>query len=128
MQEEITKIIQMVEDGKVSSEEASKLISALNEDKEASESSTSKGAYMGKSVKINIHSQGKEAVNMRIPIRFVKWILKTGHGFASAIPEAKAYVDDIDMDAVMAAIDQGAEGKIIDMETEEGDSIAVYIE
>lgn len=128
MQEEIARIIHMVEEGKINSEEASKLISALNEDKEPAETSTSKSTYMKKSVKINIRSEDKETLNVSVPIRFVKWILKTGHGIASAIPEAKAYVDDIDMNAVMDAIDHGAEGKIIDMDTEEGDSIAVYIE
>lgn len=125
MQEEITKIIRMVEDGKVSSEEASELISALKEDRTTS---TPSDGYMGKSVKIRIRSDNKDIVRVNIPIRFVKWILKTGHGIASSIPEAKAYANDIDMDVVMHAIDHGIEGKIIDLDTEEGESITVYIE
>lgn len=125
MQEEIAKIINMVEEGKISSEEASELISALKED---DVTSTPDKAYMGKKVKIRIRSEGKEKVRVNIPIRFVKWILKTGHGIASSIPEAKAYADDIDMDVVMHAIDNGIDGKIIDMDTEDGESIAVYIE
>jgi len=125
MQEEIAKIITMVEEGKVSSEEASELINALKEDEHAGDEGKS---YMGKKLKIRISSEEKEKVRVNIPIRLVKWVLKTGHGIASSIPEAKAYADDIDMDVVMQAIDNGIDGKIMDLDTEEGDSIAIYIE
>lgn len=125
MQEEIAKIITMVEEGKVSSEEASELINALKEDEHAGDEGKS---YMGKKLKIRISSEEKEKVRVNIPIRLVKWVLKTGHGIASSIPEAKAYADDIDMDIVMQAIDNGIDGKIMDLDTEEGDSIAIYIE
>src|SRR5699024_2570663 len=125
MQDEIAKIIKMVEEGKVSAEEASELINALKEDEETH---IPDKEYMGKKVKIRIRSEDKEKVRVNIPIRFVKWILKTGHGVASSIPEAKAYADDIDLDVVMHAIDNGIDGKIIDLDTEDGESIAVYIE
>ena len=125
MQEEIAKIITMVEEGKVSSEEAGELINALKEDEHAGDKGKS---YMGKKLKIRISSEEKEKVRVNIPIRLVKWVLKTGHGIASSIPEAKAYADDIDMDIVMQAIDNGIDGKIMDLDTEEGDSIAIYIE
>lgn len=125
MQEEIAKIIAMVEEGKISSEEASELINALKEDQHGGDQSSS---YMGKKLKIRISSDEKEKVRVNIPIRFVKWILKTGHGIASNIPEAKAYADDIDMDVVMHAIDNGIDGKIMDLDTEEGDSIVIYID
>ncbi len=125
MQEEIAKIITMVEEGKVSSEEASELINALKEDEHAGDEGKT---YLGKKLKIRISSEEKEKVRVNIPIRLVKWVLKTGHGIASSIPEAKAYADDIDMDIVMQAIDNGIDGKIMDLDTEEGDSIAIYIE
>ena len=128
MQEEISKIIQMVEAGKISSEDASELINALKEEETDHATSTNDKGFMAKSVKFRIRSEGKDNVNISIPIGFVKWILKTGHGIASSIPEAKAYADDIDMDVVMHAIDHGMEGQIIDLETEEGESVAVYIE
>lgn len=125
MQEEIAKIIRMVEEGKVSSEEASELINALKEDEHAENQGKQ---YMGKKLKIRISSEKKEKVKVNIPIRLVKWVLKTGHSIASSIPEAKAYADDIDMNVVMQAIDNGIDGKIMDLDTEEGDNIAIYIE
>src|SRR5690625_3254986 len=94
MQEEIAKIITMVEEGKVSSEEAGELINALKEDEHAGDKGKS---YMGKKLKIRISSEEKEKVRVNIPIRLVKWVLKTGHGIASSIPEAKAYADDIEI-------------------------------
>src|SRR5699024_8696811 len=124
-QDEMIRIIQMVEEGKISSEEASELISALKED---DDTNSSEKNYMGKHVKIRIGSANKEKVRVNIPIRYVKWILKTGYGIASSIIEAKLYIKDNGVNLVIKEIDNGVEGKIIDLDREEGESIAVYIE
>lgn len=128
MQEEISKIITMVEEGKLASDEASALIAALKEgDQEGPVSAPEKG-YLKKHLKVRIHSGEKENVRVNIPLRFVKWLLKTGHGIATSIPEAKAYADDINLDDILYAIDHGFTGNIIDLDTEEGERIVISIE
>lgn len=127
MKEEMKRIMLMVEEGKLSTDEAAELLTALKEERQE-EQPESKQSTLGKMLKIRVTSDEKENVRLNIPIRFVKWILKTGHGIAAAIPDAKPYVEDVDMEVVMRAIDEGVEGKIIDIETDEGETVAIYIE
>jgi len=129
MKEEIRRIMQMVEEGKLSSDEATELMNALNEPPEQTKETVEPNqSYMGRSLKIRIKEKDKERVRLNIPIKFVKWVLKTGHGIAQAIPDAKPYIEDIDLNVVMQAIDNHEIGKIIDLTTEEGEEIILYIE
>lgn len=129
MKEEIRRIMQMVEEGKLSSDEATELMNALNEPPEQTKKTVEPNqSYMGRSLKIRIKEKDKERVRLNIPIKFVKWVLKTGHGIAQAIPDAKPYIEDIDLNVVMQAIDNHETGKIIDLTTEEGEEITLYIE
>src|SRR5699024_4176565 len=129
MKEEIRRIMQMVEEGKLSSDEATELMNALNEPPEQTkETEETNRYYMGRSLKIRIKEKDKERVSLNIPSKFVKWLLKTGHGIAQAIADAKPYIEDIDLNVVMQAIDNHETGKIIDLTTEEGEEITLYIE
>ncbi|MFD2131998.1 hypothetical protein ACFSKI_12345 [Pseudogracilibacillus auburnensis] len=125
MKDEIAKIIVMVQEGKIDSEEAGELIQALKED---SSPASSSGSYLGKMLKIRVKSDTQENVRVNIPVRFVRFLLKMGHGIAANIPEAKEYVKDIDVDLIMHAIDQEMEGKIVDIESDDGETVAIYIE
>lgn len=126
MKAEIAKILTMVQEGKISSDEASELIQALKTD-EKSESESS-NSYLGKMLKIRVQSDTQDNVNINVPIRLVKFFLKMGQGIAANIPEAKAYMEDIDFDLIIEAIDNELEGKIVDIESKEGETVAVYIE
>ena len=124
MKDEIAKIFAMVEEGKITSDEASELIAEMkNETK-----STPNNSYLGKMLKIRVKSETQENVRMNIPIRLVKFLLKMGHGIASQIPEAQKYVDDIDVDLLLEAIDNEMEGKIVDVQSDDGETVEVFIE
>ena|SRR5690625_631741 len=125
MKDEIAKVIAMVEEGKITSDEASDLISAI---KDEEKESTPKKGYLGKMLKIRVKSETEENVRVNIPLHLVKFLLKMGHGIASQIPDAKKYVDDIDLDVIMQAIDHEVEGKIVDIQSEEGETVEIYIE
>src|SRR5690625_2735858 len=124
MKDEIAKILAMVEEGKITSEEASELIDTMkNETK-----STPSKSYLGKMLKIRVKSDTKENVRVNVPIRLVKFLLKMGHGIAAQIPEAQQYVDDIDVDLLLDAIDNEIEGKIVDVQSDDGETVEIYIE
>jgi hypothetical protein len=125
MKEDIAKVLRMVEEGKITSDEAGELIAAI---KEEMPTTVTEQGTLGKMLKVRITSAGKENVRVSIPIRFVKWMIKTGHGIASSIPEARAYAEDIDMDLIMHAIDSEMVGKIVDVETDDGQTIVIFIE
>ncbi|MEI3605295.1 hypothetical protein SPD48_06280 [Pseudogracilibacillus sp. SE30717A] len=126
MQDEIEKIINMVQEGKITSDEAGELIAAIKAEPKAV--STSNKGYLGKMLKIRIQSETEENVKVNIPIGLVKFLLKMGHGIASHIPESQKYVKDIDLDLVMHAIDTEMEGKIVDIQSEDGEIVEIYIE
>src|SRR5699024_3136310 len=129
MKEEIRRIMQMVEEGKLSSDEATELMNALNEPLEQSkETEETNRSYMGRSLKSRIREKDKERVRLNIRVKFVKWVLKIGHGLAQAIPDAKPYIEDVDWNVVMQATDNHETGKIIELTTEEGEEITLYIE
>lgn len=123
MKDEIAKIIAMVQEGKIDSDEAGELISALK-----GESNTPVDNYLGKTLKVRVKSDTQDNVNINIPIKLVKGLLKMGHGIAANIPQAKKYADDIDINLLMNAIDNEIVGKIIDVQSANGDIVAVYIE
>src|SRR5699024_11804958 len=114
---------------KLSSDEATEFMNALNEPPEQTkETEETNRSYMGRSLKIRIKEKDKEGVRLNIPMKFVKWVLKTGNGIAQAILDAKPYIEDIDLDVVIQAIDNHETGKIIDLTTEEGPEMTLYIE
>ena len=124
MKDEIAKIIAMVQEGKIDASEAGELISALKE--EGAPKSTEN--YLNKMFKVRISSETRDNVNVNIPIKLVKTLLKMGHGIASNIPQASKYADDIDVDLILKAIDNEIDGKIVDVKSSNGDIVAVYIE
>ncbi|GAB3796222.1 SHOCT-like domain-containing protein [Virgibacillus kimchii] len=127
MSEEIKRVLKMVEDGKMQSGEAAELIEALREVPDA-ERKTSTKSYLDKMLKIRVYSDEKDQVNVNVPVRFVRTMLKLGQGIAGNIPAAKEYASDIDMDVIIEAIDNEMEGKIVDIQSSSGEIVAVYIE
>lgn len=123
MKDQIAKIIAMLQEGKINSSEAEELISAL---KEPEQSTGDK--YLNKMFKVRIKSESKDDVNVNIPLKLVKTLLKMGHGIAANIPQASKYAEDLDVDLLMNAIDNEVDGKIIDVQSANGDIVAVYIE
>jgi hypothetical protein len=67
---------------------------------------------------------GRPAVNIRLPIGVVKWGMKIAQAFS---PEMKA--TNLDWDSIAAMIQEGAEGKIVDVEDEaEHKTVEVWVE
>jgi len=125
MKDEIARIIAMLQEGKINAEEAEQLISAI---KEGEQEPQPKKGFLGKMLKVRIKSATRDNVVVNVPINIVKFALKMGHGIAWSIPEAKAYAEEIDIDLLMNAIDNEIVGKIVDIQTDEGDTVIVAIE
>jgi len=127
MSEEIKRVLKMVEEGKMSGDEAAELIEALKEKPAVKTKSPSK-SYLDKMLKVRVYSDDKDQVNVNVPVRFVRTMLRLGQGIAGNVPAAKEYVADIDMDVIIEAIDNEMEGKIVDIKSSTGEIVAVYIE
>lgn len=127
MKEEISKILTMIQEGKIDSEKGAELIEILKE-KEAPVSLQKKQPYLDKTLKVRVVSKDKDNVNVNLPIKLVKAVLQTGHSIAASIPDSAKYVKDIDFDLLIEAIENELDGQIVDIKSANGDSVAVFIE
>ena len=129
MKEEIKKILGMMEEGKLDSEEATALIQALQE-KGVVETKMAEPDYLKKFLKIRISDQ-EDKVNVNLPLRLVKVALQSGLDIAAKLPESAKYVegiDKVDVDLILEAIENEAEGQIVDITGGDGEQVSIVIE
>lgn len=129
MNEEISKILKMVEEGKITSEKAEQLIESLNPKNTSIETfqGTSNDAdIMNKMLKIKVTSHDGDDVNVNLPIKFIKTMLKT-IGKIPITDNIKG-MENLDLNLISDAIDNNLSGKIVDVKSANGDLVEVSIE
>jgi len=120
MQEERMRILKMVEEGKVSAEDASKLLDAL-----ASARAPEEEPSGGKKIRIKVTDPetGKQTVNLSIPIGLARFAAR----FVPAKKKEQMLADGIDIDAIISQITTENIGKVVDIESKDG-NVQVSIE
>jgi hypothetical protein len=129
MKDEISRVLTLVEEGKIDKEKASELITIL-QGKDQPELVTIKkeASYGTKMLKIRVTSEEGDNVNVNLPINLVKAVLKVGTNIAEKIPEAEKYVKDINVDLLIEAIENELDGEIVNITSANGDKVFVVIE
>lgn len=125
LKDEKMKILEMLSEGIINSEQAEKLLKALdvsNQVVEVKEKVTNNTKTF-KVLKIMIESSTGDDVNIKIPLEFAK-VLKS-KAFSSQISNSNT---NIDIDEIIELASSGITGEIINIETAEGDSIKITIE
>ncbi|MBS2968124.1 hypothetical protein J9317_05060 [Metabacillus sp. KIGAM252] len=129
MKDEISRVLTLVEEGKIDKEKASELINILQvEDQSERFSLKKEGSYGNKILKIRVTSEEGDNVNVNLPINLVKAVLKVGTSIAEKIPDAEKYVKDINVDLLIEAIENELDGQIVDITSANGDKVFVVIE
>ncbi|WP_461673307.1 SHOCT-like domain-containing protein [Priestia megaterium] len=129
MKEEITKVLTMVQEGKIDAEKGSELMQVLKEKEETSNKLLKKPtAYLDKTLKIRVVSTENDNVKVNLPIKLVKLVLMAGHSIAASIPQSEKYVKDIDINLIVEAIENELDGQIVDIKSANGDTVSVIIE
>lgn len=125
MNEETMKILKMLEEGKIDAEKARELIDAVQANKIA-EPAVVPSDNTDKMLKIRVNSQKGDNVNINIPVKVVK-VLGTA---IKRIPSVEGVegLEDIDIQAILQAVSEGLDGKIVDVKTEEGDIVEIVVE
>ncbi len=121
--EERMKILKMIEEGKLSAEEGTKLLAALS-DKRPPTPPRPPGMGGARWLRIRVTDirTGRSKASVQIPLALVDAGMKIGAHFA---PE----VEGVDMSNVMEAVRSGVTGKIIDVTDEEdGEHVEIYVE
>ena len=123
MSEERARILQMVSENKIDAQEAARLLGALNTSDNADDrTEKATGSARWFRVRVTDMQTGRTKVNVNLPLSLVKVGMRMGAHFA---PD----VEDLDWDELMAAIQDGANGKLVEVEDmEDGEKVEVYVD
>ncbi|MEJ2010630.1 MAG: hypothetical protein P8X64_00215 [Anaerolineales bacterium] len=120
--EERMKILKMIEEGKISAEEGTRLLGALSKQKQRREGSAEDSPRWLRVRVLDLVS-GKESVRVNLPISLVNVGMKMGARF---IPDAE---QETVMEDLAQALNQGMTGKIVDIiDEEEGQRVEIFVE
>ena len=128
MIEEIKKILEMLEEKKITNEEASELLEALKETKEE-EDITPLSTKKKRFLKIRVTKRDKPQVNVTLPFSLINWGLKFAGKMGKNTLDVGGENIPIDMEELSKAMnDPEFTGKIVDVtEEEEGKHIEIEI-
>ncbi|MCD6131253.1 MAG: hypothetical protein J7J61_04015 [Candidatus Hydrothermae bacterium] len=117
MKEEILRIMKMVEEGKITADEAMKLIEALGEEKEVEK---------GRFLKILIMEGGDKKVSITVPLKLLNLIRKF-------IPESKMQAKvgnrEVNIVELLDSLGDELKGELVNIEDEEsGDKVKIWVE
>ena len=125
--EERMKILKMIEEGKISADEGSKLLTALNDSRKGipmppRPQAMGSGSARWLRIRVTDIRTGRSKASVQIPLALVDAGMKIGAHFA---PE----VEGVDMTNVMEALRMGVTGKIIDVtDDEDGEHVEIFVE
>jgi len=122
--EERLKILQMIQDGKISAEDGAKLLAALSEgDSRPRRTAVSRsGDTRQLRVRVTDSFSGKTKVSVNLPLSLVDAGLNIAANFMPDLGEGT-------LDEMADAIRTGMTGKIVDVQDDEdGEHIEVYID
>jgi len=117
MEEEKMRVLQMIEEGKVSAAEGAKLLEAIEE--------PAQEGGRRKFLKIRVFEGDleKPKVKVNIPLG----LIKLATHFVPKSTREKMKEKEIDLDQIAQLIESGAEGKLVDVE-EEGERVEIFLE
>ncbi len=122
MSEERTRILQMVSEGKISAQDGVKLINALRSSRSGTPPTDRGGTPRWIRVRVSDVVTGRTRVNVNLPFSLIQAAAKLGARFT---PQT----DELDWEELITAIREGAPGKIVDIEDEEGgEKVEVFVE
>jgi len=116
------KILEMLQEGKINTEEAATLLDALEEDT-GPETASAPGKVL--KIKVSDKQSGAVKVNMGLPLGFARFL----KDLIPAPERDRIESQGVDLDAVFANLDSGVKGKLVDVEDErDGHLIEIWIE
>lgn len=134
--EEKMRILKMVEEGKISAEQAVGLLDALGQAEAASDApatnwvepvSTPGAGYDDKMPRVVVDTPEGDKVNVQLPVKIVQQMLKV----TGKLPIQWEGSEKIDLEALTTAIleciDNETLGTIVDVSASDGSTVKVYI-
>lgn len=133
--DEKMRVLKMVEEGKISAEQAVNLLDALGE--EAAEetqgadsvavSGARDGAYENKMLRVVVDSAEGDKVNVQLPVKIIRQVLKV----TGKLPIEGKGMENLDLDAltvsILECLDSEALGNIVDVNAADGSTVKIFI-
>jgi len=113
MRSERGQILKMLEEGKITAEEAMKLLDTV-------ESQPAPPPRKNKFIRIRISGDDGEKVNVNLPIGLAKLAVRMASNFEPSVKE-------IDLDKIIEDVESGAEGRLLELQDGEN-KVEVYVE
>ena len=123
MSDDRLRILEMIASKTITAAEGAELLKAVDHADKELKIQPKKNAF--KMFKVKVLSAEGDKVNVQIPIEFAKVALKSGKGFMK-IDQMDNF--DLDIDAILEMVDSGVLGKIVDVESANGDIVEIVIE
>ena len=127
MREEIKKVLEMLNENKITNDEAAELIDALNKTKKEEQSVPA--GNRKRFLKIHVTKGGKPQVNVTLPFGLINWGLNIASKMGKNTVDIGGESIPLDMEELSKAMnDPEFSGKIVDVtEEEEGKHIEIEI-
>jgi hypothetical protein len=119
------RILEMIENKTITAAEGAELLKALDVTEESKPILSSKKEAF-KMLKVKVLSADGDKVNVQIPVEFAKVALKSGKAGFMKVDQIEGL--DIDFDQILEMIEAGMLGKIVDIESADGDTVEIVIE
>ncbi len=119
MNDEKMKILKMIEDGTITSEEGLELIEALESKNEVINVRKKSNRWL----KIKVTEGESAKVNISIPFVLAKAGLKLGQKYS----KKSEALDGIDFDEIIDSVKNGAEGKLVEVK-DGNELVEIYVE
>ncbi|MBM3314046.1 hypothetical protein FJY70_05600 [candidate division WOR-3 bacterium] len=119
MSDEQDRVLKLLEEKKITAEEAARLLDAVRHGDE--------GGRRNRFLKVRVYDRESDRarVNVTLPIGLVKW----GMNFIPDKAKAKIEEQEIDMKLISEALEKGITGKIVDVEDDaKGEHVEVWLE
>ncbi|HEY8417583.1 MAG TPA: hypothetical protein VIK93_06060 [Limnochordales bacterium] len=113
MTDERLQILRMVQEGKVSADEAVKLLEALDEGKGTATGTRRRNRFL----RVRVVDGEKTRVNVNVPLELARVVLRFLPKDAFKV---EGLNEPIDLEELVRLLEEGMEGKIVDIEDDAG--------
>jgi len=120
MGEDRVKILKMLQDGQISADEAEKLLAALNSEEKTPVKTSSSRKFL----RILIESSDGDNVNVNIPLS----LAEVAMNFIPEDVHMELEENDINLEMIIRAIEEDAEGEIVNINSSDGDIVRIVID
>lgn len=128
MNEELRKILDLVEQKKITAAQAAELLEAMGLEETSKPVAPPRKRYL----RVMVLSSDGDKINIKLPVSILRSGIDIGRHFGAVSGEGKEALQHLDWDSVMTMVDQmiedGSTGEIVNVASADGDKVLILLE